>query len=249
MSQYQRVQSTAARIWQQMLKDPNIAAYLKKHDHSKKQSAETLLAQIGEFHLQTAPYNLPYTSQVNTPLSWWKMCSPFPPYLQLLSIKLFSIIPHAASCERIWSICGWMVGKRRTRLLTENLESMSKIHSYYIANSKSELPNFSKDRTAEELRTILNDAHLCDDEEYIDDYNEEEMIKLVSSPPIDDDCEQVPSQDLEILNVLDLDSMFKDKSNNITDKQLELDGLNDFIQELDEEDDFDPDLLVRNYNS
>ncbi|PKY58335.1 hypothetical protein RhiirA4_412077 [Rhizophagus irregularis] len=124
-----------------------------------------------------------------------------------------------------------MVGKRRTRLLTENLESMSKIHSYYIANSKSELPNFSKDRTAEELRTILSDAY------------------LLSSPPINDDCEQVPSQDLEILNVLDLDSMFKDKSNNITDKQLELDGLNDFIQELDKEDDFDPDLLVQNFNS
>ncbi|PKB93664.1 hypothetical protein RhiirA5_440659, partial [Rhizophagus irregularis] len=63
MSQYQRVQSTAARIWQQMLKDPNIATYLKKHDHSKKKSAEILLAQIGEFHLQTAPYNMPYSSQ------------------------------------------------------------------------------------------------------------------------------------------------------------------------------------------
>ncbi|GBC17690.2 hypothetical protein GLOIN_2v1769322 [Rhizophagus irregularis DAOM 181602=DAOM 197198] len=119
-----------------------------------------------------------------------------------------------------------------------------------VDECKSELSNFSKDRTAEELRTILSDAHLCDDDdEYVDDYNEEEMIKLVSSPPINDDCEQVPSQDLEILNVLDLDSMFKDKSNNITDKQLELDGLNDFIQELDEEDDFDPDLLVQNFNS
>ncbi|RGB29119.1 hypothetical protein C1646_672702 [Rhizophagus diaphanus] len=125
---------------------------------------------------------------------------------------------------------------------------MSKIHSYYIANSKFELSNFSKDRTAEKLHTILSDAHLCDDDdEYVDDYNEEKMIKLVSSPPINDDCEQVPFQDLEILNVLDLNSMFKDKSNNITDKQLELDGLNDFIQKLDEEDDFDPDLLIYNY--
>ncbi|RGB24769.1 hypothetical protein C1646_676107 [Rhizophagus diaphanus] len=69
-------------------------------------------------------------------------------------------------------------------------ESMSKIHSYYIANSKSELPNFSKDRTAEKLRTILSDTHLCDDDdEYVDDYNKEIMIKLVSSPPINDDCE------------------------------------------------------------
>ena len=70
------------------VKDPNIAAYLKKYDHSKKKSAETLLAQIGEFHLQSAPYNIPFTSQINTALSWWKMCTPTPPYLQLFAINL-----------------------------------------------------------------------------------------------------------------------------------------------------------------
>ena len=166
--------------------------------------------------------------------------------MQLLAIKLFSIIPHAASCERIWSICGWVVRKRRTRLLTSNLEAIAKIHSYYIADSKSELPNYSKDRTANELCAILNDAHLCDDEEYDDDYNEEEMTKLLSNPPIDNDCEQVSPQNMEILDVLDLNLMFRDNS---TDKQLELDGLDDFIQELDKEDDFDPDLLVQNFNS
>ncbi|RGB30942.1 hypothetical protein C1646_764693 [Rhizophagus diaphanus] len=150
--QYQRIQSAAARIWQQMLKISNIAAYLKKFNQTKKQSAEILLAQIGEFYLQSVPYNTPYNSQVNTPLSWWNMCTPIPPYLQLLAIKLFSIIPHAA-------------------------KAIAKIHSYYIANSRSELPNYSKDRTADELCAILNDANLCDDDEYVDDYNEEEMIK------------------------------------------------------------------------
>jgi hypothetical protein len=233
-----------------MVKIADIATYLKTYKHSKKQSAETLLAQIGEFHLQTTPYNSPYTSQISTPLSWWKMCTPTPPYLQLLAIKLFSVAPHAASCERIWSICGWMVGTRRTRLSTNNLEAMSKIHSYYIANSKSELPNYSKDRTAEELCAILNDANLCDDDEYvIDEYDEEEMIKFVSNPLTDDNHEQVPSQDLEILNVLDLDSMFKDESSNLTNKQLEPDELDNFIQELNEEDDFDPVLLVQNFNN
>ena len=229
-----------------MIKIPDTAAYLKKYNHSKKQSAKMLLAQIGEFHLCSAPYKAPYTSQINTPLSWWKVCTPTPPYLQLLAKKIFSIIPHAASCERIWSICGWIVGKRRTRLLTDNLEAITKIHSYYIANSKSELPNCSKDRTADELHVILNDAHLCDDEEYVDDYDEAEMIRLMSGPFTDDDYEQIPSQDLEILNVLDLDSMFKDSS---ADKLSELDELDDFIQELDEEDDFDPDVLVQNFNS
>ena len=232
-----------------MLKISNVAAYLKKYNHSKKKSAETLLAQIGEFHLQTAPYNMPYSSQTNTPFSWWKMCTPSPPYLQLLAMKLFSVIPHAASCERVWSICGWMIGKRRTRLLTDNLEAMSKIHSYYIANGKSELPNYSKDQTAEELCAILNDAYLCEEEEDIDEYNEEEMAKFVSGPFTDDNNEQVPSQDLEILNLLDLNLMFRDESNNSTDKELDSEELNNFIQELDNEDDFDSDLLVQNFNN
>ena len=79
--------------------------------------------------------------------------------------------------------------------------------------------------------------------------DEEEMIKFVSNPLTDDNHEQVPSQDLEILNVLDLDSMFKDESSNLTNKQLEPDELNNFIQELNEEDDFDPVLLVQNFNN
>jgi hypothetical protein len=249
-SQYQRIQSAAAHIWQQMLKIPNTAAYLKQHNHNKKESAEILLAQLGEFHLQKiAPYNAPYSSQVNSPLSWWDMCVHTPPYLQLLATKIFSIIPHAASCERIWSICGWMVGKRRTRLSTDNLEAMSKIHSYYIANSKSELPNYSKNRTNEELYTILYDAHLCDDDDDYDEYDEDEMIKLVSSPFDNDNNDQISLQKLEILNVLDLDSMFKEEPNNLVDKQLELNELENFIQELEEEEDFDPSLLVQNFNS
>ena len=177
------------------------------------------------------------------------MCVPKPPYLQLLAIKLFSVVSHAASCERIWSICDWMVGKRRIQLSTDNLEAMSKIHSYYIANSKSELSNYSKDQTVEELCAILNDAHLCDDDEYIDEYDDKEMLKLVSNPFVNNNDEQVLSQGLEILNVLDLDLMFKDKPGNQINEQLESDELDNFIQELDKEDDFDPILLVQNFNN
>ena len=52
-----------------MLKIPDIATYLKIYKHFKKQSAEALLTQIGEFYLQVVLYNLPYNSQINTPLS------------------------------------------------------------------------------------------------------------------------------------------------------------------------------------
>ena len=42
--------------------------------------------------------------------------------------------------------------------------------------------------------------------------------------------------------------IFRDKSNNLTEKQLELDGLDNFIQKLNKKDDFDPDLLAQNFN-
>ena len=46
---------------------------------------------------------------------------------------------------------------------------------------------------------------------------------------------------MEILNVLDLDLIFK---KNLTDKKLELDKLNDFIWKLNKKENFDSDLLV-----
>ncbi|GES77785.1 ribonuclease H-like domain-containing protein [Rhizophagus clarus] len=224
---YRRIQGAAARIWQQMLKIPDIAAYLKEYKHSKKESAEVLLMQLGEFHLKTIPYNSPYNSNISTSLSnWWKMCIPIPPYLQLLAIKLFSIIPHTANCERIWSICGWMIGKRRTRLSVDNLEAMSKIHSYYITNIKPELPNYGKDQTAEEIRTNLNNTFRNIEDDEIDEYDEEEMAEIVACP-FTDNIEQSSSQQLEILNVLDLDLMFR--NNPVANKQLDDDELDNFI--------------------
>ena len=75
-----------------MLKIPDIAAHLREYKHSKKQSAETLLAQIGEFHLQANPYKLSYDSQVNTTLSWWRMCKPTPLIYNYLQKNYFLLL-------------------------------------------------------------------------------------------------------------------------------------------------------------
>ncbi|PKY54734.1 hypothetical protein RhiirA4_473709 [Rhizophagus irregularis] len=99
---------------------------------------------------------------------------------------------------------------------------MSKIH--YITNCKSELANDGKERMAEEIRTTLNDIRYVDE---IDDYNEEEMVE---QPSTDDNTKQIPSQELEILNILDLDLMFENKS--VTNRQLEIDELDNFIHEF-----------------
>ena len=58
----------------------------------------------------------------------------------------------------------------------------------------------------------------------------------------DDNIEQIQSQQLEILNVLGFDLMFK--NNSVANRRLEVD---DFIQELNQEDDFDPYLLAQNF--
>ncbi|CAB4442833.1 unnamed protein product [Rhizophagus irregularis] len=77
---------------------------------------------------------------------------------------------------------------------------------------------------AEEIRTTLNDIRYVDE---IDDYNEEEMVE---QPSTDDNTKQIPSQELEILNILDLDLMFENKS--VTNRQLEIDELDNFIHEF-----------------
>ncbi len=137
-----------------------------------------------------------------------------------------------------------MVEKQRTWLSVDNLEAMSKIYSYYITNYKFELANYGKDWIAEKIRTIINNIHYVKYEND-DDYNEKEIEKIMAQLSTDDNIEQIQFQQLEILNILDLDLIFE--NNLVTNRRLEIDD--DFIQKLNQEDDFDPDLLVQNFTN
>jgi hypothetical protein len=89
----------------------------------------------------------------------------------------------------------------------------------------------------------LNDIHYVEEKhDEIDDYIEEEMVAQSST---DNNTEQIPSQKLKILNILDLDLMFK--NNSVINRQLENDELDNFIHELNRKDDFDLELLVQNF--
>ena len=105
-----------------MVKIPEIATHLKNYKHSKQKSGDILIAQFREFYLNQNLFNASFLPNIDSALNWWKTCTISPPYLQLLGIKLFSITLHTASCKRVWSICRWMTGKRRTNLSVENLE-------------------------------------------------------------------------------------------------------------------------------
>ncbi|RIA91920.1 hypothetical protein C1645_736760 [Glomus cerebriforme] len=62
-------------------------------------------------------------------------------YLVQLALKLFSVTPHVAGCERVWSSLGW-------------------IYAYYHANAKKELSYYSVEKSEEEIYQIFIDAHL-----------------------------------------------------------------------------------------
>ena len=110
------------------------------------------MSQLRNYQLHQPPYNTSYIHNFDVPLKWWKTCQMDPPYLQYLAVKLFSVSLHAASCERIWSVCGWIYRTHYTRLLVENLDAIAQIHSYYIANNKFELSYQSKKHSEEEIR-------------------------------------------------------------------------------------------------
>ena len=82
-------------------------------------------------------------------------------------------------------------------------------------------------------------------EEYeIEEYNEKQMEEIIMTRSLDDD-EQIPFQELEISKILDLELMFENKP--VGNKQIEIDELDKFIQELNKEEDFDPDSLVQGF--
>ena len=68
-SQFIRLSTTAAVIWQQMIRIPEISTILKRNKHNKQQSGEVLIAQLRDYHIQQSPYNASY-SNIDTPIKW-----------------------------------------------------------------------------------------------------------------------------------------------------------------------------------
>ncbi|PKY33649.1 hypothetical protein RhiirB3_452720 [Rhizophagus irregularis] len=64
-------------------------------------------------------------------------------FIQQLALKIFSITPHNAGCERIFSVMGWYMNKRRTRV--NHLQNLTKLHTYYVSNAKTELKYTARD--------------------------------------------------------------------------------------------------------
>jgi hypothetical protein len=243
-SEFTRLRTTAATLWQQMMRIPEILAIIKQNKHTKKMSGEVLLSQLRDYHICEPPYNASYIC-TDTPIKWWRTCGMKPPYLQKLAMKLFSVSPHAASCERIWSVCGWIHETRRTRILVQNLDAIAQIHSHYIANNKSELSHYGVEKTEEEITKILRDADLYEEEEEIT-LNEIMAEVNLEQNAIDDDLEVIDYELLELEETLDLSNSKFLQSTAMPAVEND-DSINyaNWLTEFDKEDDYDPAELAK----
>ena len=98
---YQIVQKKALTIW-------------KKIGGGSK-TAYTLAVQMNNYDAFKPPYNFPYNVELQTPQSWWLGCKQSQHHLQELALYILSIVPHSASCERVFSVLSWFTQKRRSR--------------------------------------------------------------------------------------------------------------------------------------
>jgi hypothetical protein len=97
------ISKTALKIW--------------KNLGGGKNSSDLLLTQIGLYRNKDEPFDYPYVENVSTPINWWSSVElkKGEDCIRKLAFKIHAIIPHNATCERVFSILGWYLGKRRTK--------------------------------------------------------------------------------------------------------------------------------------
>lgn len=81
-------------------------------------SSSILIGQIWSFSKNLSPYDDDFNSKYFTVIRWWESVEQDEGeenFIQTLALKIFSITPHNAGCERIFSVMGWYMNKRRTR--------------------------------------------------------------------------------------------------------------------------------------
>ena len=82
-----------------------------------RDSANLLLTQLGLYRNGDEPFDDPYVEGTSTPINWWTSVEikrgedP----IRKLALKMHVIMPHNADCERVFSILGWFLSKRRTK--------------------------------------------------------------------------------------------------------------------------------------
>jgi hypothetical protein len=78
-------------------------------------SANILVAQMKSYDAHEALYNFNFMDEIESPQTWWYGCKQSNHHLQKLALHLLAITPNSASCERLFSVLGWITQKKRNR--------------------------------------------------------------------------------------------------------------------------------------
>jgi hypothetical protein len=72
---------------------------------------------MNNYDNKKSPYDFPYIGETQNQdaQTWWLGCKQSNHYLQELALYILSIVPHSASCERVFSVLNWFTQKRRSR--------------------------------------------------------------------------------------------------------------------------------------
>ncbi|CAG8716931.1 12393_t:CDS:2 [Rhizophagus irregularis] len=76
----------------------------------RENSSSKLIGQIAAFRNNLPPYNDEFIPKYYTVEHWWNYVEQDEGeenFIQQLALKVFSITPHNAGCERIFSVMGW----------------------------------------------------------------------------------------------------------------------------------------------
>ncbi|CAG8818181.1 14812_t:CDS:2, partial [Gigaspora margarita] len=155
--QFELIVATAIKIWQQEGYDKSECAHLVAH--------------MRLFCEKKPGFDLPYCFETDTPLLWWQTNYKGSKSIGRLAIKLFSITPHSADCERTFSSLGWLYGKRRQQLSLSRIQAMAQVRSYYISNIKKELAFYGKKSSLDDLQKQVVSAT------FLTEYNNLEIVE------------------------------------------------------------------------
>lgn len=156
----------------------------------KKASGKELHAQLRAYFNNEKPYNASFSSDYDTPYLWWNSIIDGHSSLSQLAKVLFSITPHSASCERLFSALGWLFGKRRINLGVETLESMAKIYLYSLNNSKKDL-NYTDSKSENDIKQMINT--IFEEEEFLNEEEDDDDLNEPQQPQ--------PEETDEVLNI------------------------------------------------
>ncbi|CAH1765341.1 14889_t:CDS:2 [Entrophospora sp. SA101] len=219
-----------------------------KYRGGGKTSSDLLLVQLSLYRNFEEPFNEIYLDGINTPINWWTSLElkKNEDCIRVLALKLHSIVPHNGACERVFSVLGWYLGKRRTRINIERLQSIAQIHSYFVTNAKDELKYLNEEISVEELDETFNQIALSitngndlfgqddnlEDISHLDNNCDEEVINL----------DGVNDSHLIITESIDLNSSLLSNNNILSNEIYE-------ENDIDHGDtNFDIDELLDNHN-